>query len=573
MLAGFLEMIDGGIWAEILHEMPEELFQKNFETLCHSALLSRNAGQAVAFLRAVHEKMNACKVLPEQYATLAKIMERAESVAESGGWQAVQAEQTEPVKLALPFPRDVFPPMLERYMDTAAGNVQVDRAMVGAAMLAACALCLQGRFVVAYPSGNGHREHLCLYLVIVGCPGERKSSAFTKAVMPVRRWQESHREAYKQELAKYETDCKISSKEAEAMEKQLGDKNLTDEKRKRLSEDLTGIILEQDERKPPESPEILATDTTAEALSNLMERTGETAGIFSDEADFLKILAGLYNKGSVGNLQLPLCAYDGSPFSRLRGSGTMFLSRPLLSICLFAQPALYEEIRSNSELQGRGLVGRLLFCVPEKMAGKRDVRKSIPIDRKAEQAYCDLLGEFLNTPQQPNETIPEIHWTAEAAAWMLDHLQQLEDSMQTGNPMENATDYASKAGGVAVRIAGILHMLWTQNAAQPITRETAERAVQLHQYFFAEKLEAMEQEESREDVLARRVLEKIKEKTAGRGHSYVSERVVHQCLRHTKEFQEKGAFEDVLQLLEAQNLLQIVKDKNKSTQIYLSPYA
>lgn len=45
-----------------------------------------------------------------------------------------------------------------------------------------------------------------------------------------------------------------------------------------------------------------------------MEVTGETAGIFSDEADFLKILAGLYNSGKAGNLQLPLQAYDGSSF-------------------------------------------------------------------------------------------------------------------------------------------------------------------------------------------------------------------------------------------------------------------
>ena len=100
----------------------------------------------------------------------------------------------------------------------------------------------------------------------------------------------------------------------------------------------------------------------------------------------MKILAGLYNRGNAGNLQLPLTAYDGAPFSRLRGKGTMFLSRPLLSICLYAQPTLYEEIRSNSELQGRGLVGRLLFCVPRQMAGKRNVRKCVRIDKAAETA-------------------------------------------------------------------------------------------------------------------------------------------------------------------------------------------
>lgn len=202
---------------------------------------------------------------------LTKTADRARTVTESGGWTAAENSQTQPEQVAQPFPRGVFPPMLERYLDSAAEHVQVDRAMVGAAMLAACALCLQGRCKIAYPSGSGHDEQLCLYLVIVGSPGERKSSAFSKAVLPVRKWQETRREEYKQELAEYETACKIKAKHAEAMERQLGEKNLTDEKRQRLGEDLTALALEQEDSTPPISPEILATDTTVEALSNLME--------------------------------------------------------------------------------------------------------------------------------------------------------------------------------------------------------------------------------------------------------------------------------------------------------------
>ena len=407
MVRNFRHMIEGENWAKILPEMPEQLLKRNFENLCHAALLSRNSEQAVAFLLALYEKTKAYKLPPEQLALLTKTADRARTVTESGGWTAAENSQTQPEQVAQPFPRGVFPPMLERYLDSAAEHVQVDRAMVGAAMLAACALCLQGRCKIAYPSGSGHDEQLCLYLVIVGSPGERKSSAFSKAVLPVRKWQETRREEYKQELAEYETACKIKAKHAEAIERQLGEKNLTDEKRQRLGEDLTALALEQEDSTPPISPEILATDTTVEALSNLMEVTGETAGIFSDEADFLKILAGLYNSGKAGNLQLPLQAYDGSSFFRQRGSGTVFLKRPLLSVCLYAQPALYEEIRSNSDLQGRGMIGRLLFCVPEEMAGHRDVRKCVKIDKAAEAAYCDLLGDFLDTPQQPEETHAE----------------------------------------------------------------------------------------------------------------------------------------------------------------------
>lgn len=572
MLQSFRGMIEGGSWAEILADMPELMLRKHLETLCHAALLSQDSGQAVAFLLALSEKAKACKVLPEQYAMLTKTMQRANTKAEEGGWQAVQSDQTEPENVALPFPRGVFPPVLEQYLDSAAENVQVDRAMIGAAMLAACALCLQGRCKISYPSGSGHSEHLCLYLVIVGSPGERKSSAFAKAVLPVYRWQNARREVYKQELAEYETACKIKEKESEALERQLGEKKITPEKRQQLGEDLTALKLEQEEKQPPISPEILATDTTAEALSNLMERTGETAGIFSDEADFLKILAGLYNRGNAGNLQLPLTAYDGAPFSRLRGKGTMFLSRPLLSICLYAQPTLYEEIRSNSELQGRGLVGRLLFCVPRQMAGKRNVRKCVRIDKAAETAYCDLLGGFLDTPQQPESTIPVILWEHDAAEEMLDYLQTVEDSMDDGNPMEQAKDYASKAGGVVLRIAGVLHMLWTQDATKPVSVETARRAKELHMYFFSEKMEAMEQEETREERLESTILKKLADLTLAQGKAYTTVSSLQRKVKNIHGLRTAKELEPFLEAMQSGNQIEIDQQSKNKRLLYISPY-
>ena len=568
----YADAISQGKWRSFLETQPSATVIGELESLCHAALLSRNSGQAVAFLLALFEKTKACKVLPEQYAMLTKTMQRANAKAEEGGWQAIQNGQTEPESVALPFPRGVFPPMLERYLDSAAENVQVDRAMIGAAMLAACALCLQGRCKVNYPSGSGHSEQLCLYLVIVGSPGERKSSAFAKAVLPVYRWQSVRREVYKQELAEYETACKIKEKESEALERQLGEKKITQEKRKQLGDELTSLKLDQEELQPPISPEILATDTTEEALSNLMERTGETAGIFSDEADFLKILAGLYNRGNVGNLQVPLKAYDGVPCSRLRGKGTMFLSRPLLSICLYAQPTLYEEIRSNSELQGRGLIGRLLFCVPQSMAGKRDVRKCVHIDKAAEAAYCDLLGGFLDTPQQPESTIPVIPWEHDAAEEMLDYLQTVENSMDDGNPMEQAKDYASKAGGVAIRIAGVLHMLWTQDPTKPVSVETAQRAKKLHLYFFSEKLEAMEQEETQEERLERVILKKLFDLTLAQGKAYTTVSSLQRKVKNIHGLRTAKELEPFLEAMQSGNQIEIDQQSKNKRLLYLSPY-
>ncbi len=568
----YADAISQGKWKRFLETQSSATIAEELEALCHAALLSRNSFQAVEFLQALRDNAMLNPLTPEKAALLKSTVQRAEAVKEAGGWQAVQNDQTEPENVALPFPRGVFPPMLERYLDSAAENVQVDRAMIGAAMLAACALCLQGRCKISYPSGSGHSEQLCLYLVIVGSPGERKSSAFAKAVLPVYRWQNARREVYKQELAEYETACKLKEKESEALERQLGDKKITQEKRKQLGDELTSLRRDQEELQPPISPEILATDTTAEALSNLMERTGETAGIFSDEADFLKILAGLYNRGNAGNLQLPLTAYDGAPFSRLRGKGTMFLSRPLLSICLYAQPTLYEEIRSNSELQGRGLVGRLLFCVPQSMAGKRDVRKCVRIDKEAETAYCDLLGGFLDTPQQPERTIPVIPWEHDAADVMLDYLQTVEDSMNDGNPMEQAKDYASKAGGVVLRIAGVLHMLWTQDPTKPVSVETAQRAKELHMYFFSEKMEAMEQEETREERLESTIRKKLADLTLAQEKAYTTVSSLQRKVKNIHGLRTAKELEPFLEAMQSNNQIEIDQQSKNKRLLYISPY-
>ena len=444
--------------------------------------------------------------------------------------------------------------------------------MICAAVLATCALCMQGKFMVSYPTQNGHKEHLCLYIVIVACPGERKSSTFAKALVPVRMWQKERREQYKLDLAEYKIQKEICAGSIEAKKRKLQDKKTTDEQRQQLENEMATLSMEMEDKKPPISPEILATDTTVEALSSLMSLTGETAGIFTDEADFLKIIAGLYNKGAAGNLQLVLCAYDGMPFFRVRGAGTLSLERPLLSMCLFAQPHLFEEIQRNSDLKGRGMVGRLLFCTPKKMAGKRNARNAQPIDKDAQQLYIETLQDLLDMEQKDNENIPVILWESDAAAYMLDYLQKLEDSMKDGNPMEEESDYASKAGGVALRIAGILHVLFIGGSDKPISIDTAKHAVAIHHYFFAEKLKEMQQEETRENKLMERVFSKIKAETIQKGRAFVPVRSVHQKLRCTKGLNKKEDFNDFLQVLQAKNMIQIETDKSRKSTIFISPY-
>ncbi len=564
--------ISDGDWYGITNNFTIEQLSDGADMFCHAALLAENSVEAEGFMQALIGRL-VKYVQPDMRAMLQQTWERLQEVREAGGWLAPDKEVQTEDAIVNTFPTDVFPPMLERYCNSVVQNVQVDRAMIGAAVLATSALCMQGRYMVAYPSGNGHGEHLCLYVVIVGSPGERKTSVFRKALAPVYAWQKERSEAYKQELAEYNAKAKILHNEAETLNRQTTKKETTDAKKSQLQEELTACEQERMDLLPPVSPYILVGDTTVEALSNLMELTGETAGVFTDEADFFKIIAGLYNKGQTGNIGLVLDAYDGTQFNRTRGNGAIWLKRPLLSMCLFTQPNLFEATQENAELQGRGMVGRLLFCEPTSMVGRRDVRCNVPIDMEALRDYTQLLTEFLDMEQKDNETIPVIRWEPDAAEAMLDYLQMLEDSMKAGCPMENATDYASKAGGVAVRITGILHLLFTKGTSDRITLETAKRAIRMHSYFFTEKMRNMQSVETHETQLLQKVAEKLCALTISQEKAYTTKRDLQQSLKKVKSLCTAKKLEPILETMQDKSLIDLYAvPKSKKKILYVSPY-
>lgn len=575
LLDVYRDLIAKASWTSYFQNVvfTDDRWNEELPVMCNAALLSKDTVKADAFLESVCACSANFNLLPEMRSTLQSTTERLYQVKEQGGWLPIVEEQKPEETLSLSFPSHAFPPEIEDYLQSATAHIQVDAAMVFAAALATFALCMQGKYRISHPSGNGHKEHLCLYIVIAADPGERKSAVFSAVNRPIREWQAEKREKYKFYFAEYDTQKTILEGQRDNLKKKLSNKQIKPEERATIGDELTAATADLEALQPPVSPEIIATDATVEALADLMRLTGETAGVFSDEADFFKILAGLYTGGQAGNLQLPLKAYGGAPFYLLRRGRTIGMQRPLLSICLMVQPSLFVETLGNDTLKGRGMVGRLVTCTPKKMAGLRDVRSNVKLNEIAYQSYKETMLQFLDTDQKPDTEISVISWSEDAKERMLDYLQTVENSMQAGCPMEEATDYASKAAGVAIRIAGILHMLWKKDANEPISLAVAEKAIAVHTYFFSEKLKEIQQTETRESQLKGKLLERIKKETIQQKKAFVSERKVHQSLRSTKEFGRKEDFEFYLRALVEENQIQIDDIDHKKSLIYISPYA
>jgi len=83
------------------------------------------------------------------------------------------------------FPSGVFPLEMERWLDSEMLYLQRDRLNIAVSALAVLAASLQGKAWVEHPAGNKHKEHLALFLAVIGESGTRKSSCFSEAMKPM----------------------------------------------------------------------------------------------------------------------------------------------------------------------------------------------------------------------------------------------------------------------------------------------------------------------------------------------------------------------------------------------------
>lgn len=534
--------------------------QSQIEIMCHAALLSENCTNAKNFLMDV-AKVAEGKLKQEHSALLTDTLNRLDVVCGRGGWLPIKTEETEQ-EILNTFPKGVFPEYIEIYIDNVAESYQADRAIATTTVLSAFALSLQGKIKVMYPRNETHTEHLCLYTLIVGSAGCGKSPVMKKlAIEPITSWITSQKQKYKSKLSEYKAKKRLLENQIKSIEKKCNGRDLDE----RVKSDMIALQQELDALEKTCSPEILLADTTVEAIAKRMAETGESVGIFSDEGCFTETLAGRYSKGDTSSLDLILKMINGEYHLVDRATGeSIALIHPLGSICLGLQPNLFSNFINNETFLNRGVVQRFLF-LKAKDTPKKAVEKALAPCRE----YEDTLHKFLNMPF--TETLPVISWSLSASELALEYIQTLLDA-EHGGYLQNTNGYVSKIKSLFPRLAAILHMLWTSNEKEQISKETAYRAIQICTFYVTEKCKEMNSEETREDTLTNRVFEKIKDETIRKNKAFIHVRIIHQKLRCTKEFKQKEMFYNYLQLLEARNIIQIEKVQNRKEIIYISPY-
>lgn len=399
---------------------------------------------------------------------------RAESKSAAGAWP-------DPLPFGASTPPEIPPGLapepIASFVSSLAVALQVPQSACMIAALCSVAAAMAKKAVVEV--GPDWTEPLNLYGAMVLPPGERKSAILSACRAPLDEWEAAAVQGFGERFAALSAEKRIIESRARAAEKRASvkpDPALRDEAI-RLAKEAAAFHVAA-------TPQVFVDDITTEKIVGVMQDQGGKIALFSDEGGIFDIMAGLYSGGAL-KIDAYLKAYDGKAIRVDRvGRASEVVLEPALTMCLGVQPAVIQALGQNTAMRGRGLLGRVLYVLPESMLGKRLTNPpAMPPGAKA--AYRRVILALADLePPMPNER-RVIRLSRDAADLFTGFRQELEPMLAAEADLGAITDWAGKLAGGVARIAALWHSVelaaersgpWR---AQPISAESMERAISL----------------------------------------------------------------------------------------------
>ncbi|MEK7468321.1 MAG: YfjI family protein [Planctomycetota bacterium] len=386
------------------------------------------------------------------------------------------------------FSLDTLPKWLGDSAESLAESLQCPPDLPALLGLAVAASALAGKYQIeAWP---GWREPLNLYIVLVLPSGEMKSAVFGKVLAPVWEFERTLASNAEPKIANAKAEQRVLGAKVKAAEKALlnatKDAKATAESALREAELVLGAHV------IPSAPILTVGDVTPEKLGDLMQANGERMLFAAAEGGVIETVTGRYNDGPA-NLDLFLGAYGGDRVRVDRISRPpVILREPLLTVGLTVQPEILSGFGARRELRGRGLLARLFYSKPVTRIGSREW-KPRHRDFDAHEAYGARVKDLLTLPlpqAPPGSTVrPEVltlKLAPEAQVTLGEYAADVEARMKPGGDLAHLRDWANRARGLALRVAGILHCGDSigpgKSMGAPVTSATMERGVKLARY-------------------------------------------------------------------------------------------
>jgi putative DNA primase/helicase len=296
------------------------------------------------------------------------------------------------------------------------------------------------------------KEVVAIYVLLLLSSGERKSAVFSTMVGPIYSWQDAQESEMAPAIRQFENEHKITEEKirtkrrASAKSENDGDDSLAE-----LIEALARMKKEK-----PKPPSLIATEATTEAIADMLIQNNERGMLAAPEGDAFDVMLGRYGQGRP-NFGLWLSGHAGDAMAiRRKGRDTLKLHRPALCVAMCVQPSVALELLASPDAEGRGVVARFLFGVPDSDIGYREIEPpSIP--RELTDWYGTKVHQLLDRPVPA--TPDYIRLDTDAAALLHEFRKQVEVDLRPGGDLANRMSWGSKLAGAILRIAGVLHVV------------------------------------------------------------------------------------------------------------------
>lgn len=367
------------------------------------------------------------------------VADQLEAQAAAASWDDVRPIQ--PTTCDDPFPLQALPPVVRGAVDACAASFQVPTSLPASLALTILAAAASGRYRVQ--ARSDWHEHLVLWTCVVQRPGTRKSPVFNALKAPLHACQRESRakaSEHRKEISRERARLKAAKQAAKGDE------------RARLDVELDALA------DTPMPSLYVGGDATPEAVAMALDANGGRLLLADDEAVFFQHAAGLYRDGGA-NIDALLKGWDGSEITvHRKGSPPVCIPRALLSVMLTVQPEAVRRTRSDATLAGRGFLARFLWSLPPDAVGYRDV-DAPELDPRAMAQWNARVLALLAAPlpEEPETlTLAQDAWVRfQAYRRERERLKRDGEALATTDALR---EWASKADGAVLRIAGVLHV-------------------------------------------------------------------------------------------------------------------
>lgn len=377
------------------------------------------------------------------------------------------------------FPVEVYTPIIRNMINAVADFTQTPPDLAAMVAIGVLSTVLSKKFVMEPKAG--WKESLNTYTMPLMESSNRKTPVYLSMTEPIYSFENELIEEMKSKVKKRKVERTALEKRIEKLQN-----DFAKTKDPAIKEEIKDVVDELEQLPEFYLPSLLLDDVTPEIVVTRLKENNEKISIMSAEGDLLEKLKG---KGTDQvKLDVFLKGYSGDPLRVDRvGRGTERLNKPLLTICISAQPSVIQSMPES--LHDRGFIPRFLFAVPNDYVGYRDPN-SPPIPQEIRNQYTALIKKLLNFKTKDPIIL---HFDEAAKMELVKFLAEVEMEFREGGVLhDRLKSWGGKLVGQLVRIAGLLHVSHHAETATSITEipttiniETLVSAFQLKNYFIS----------------------------------------------------------------------------------------